>query len=238
MKVNYNRFGSGIPLVFFHGFGFDHTIWHPLVSHLSKYFTIYLIDLPGFGKTERGLWEEFKLNLLINLPHQFIVIGWSLGGLYATRLAIEESSRVTHLINVASSPRFIKDVEWPGVDAAVFDGFYHNLMANPKKTLKEFLQFSVRTPLDNMELAIPSKWALNSGLRCLKEWDFRKKLTNFKKPTYYWFGGKDAIIPKNTMAVMEQIYPHFHYSLFPRGSHVPFLSDKNDFIQLLSDTLL
>lgn len=68
---------------------------------------MYLVDLPGFGNSGLVGWEDFKKCLLRYLPQEFALIGWSLGGLYATRLALE-TDRCSHLLNIAASPCFIK----------------------------------------------------------------------------------------------------------------------------------
>src|SRR3990167_6159175 len=96
-------------LVFLHGWGFDHHIWHPLVDKMSHHDypgDYYLVDLPGFGQSPMMDWDAFKTALMTQCPGQWILIGWSLGGLLATRLALEIPQRVTRLINVASIPRF------------------------------------------------------------------------------------------------------------------------------------
>ncbi len=63
--------GQGYPLVLFHGWGFDHRIWADLAPLLSACYTVYLVDLPGFGQTNFMEWAEFKHVLLMQLPAEF-----------------------------------------------------------------------------------------------------------------------------------------------------------------------
>lgn len=123
MKINIHSYGKGFPLVFFHGWGFDSQIWLPLVSKLSMDYQLILVDLPGFGHSSIMDWDSFKELLMAQLPHQFALIGWSMGGLYAMRLAVEEPGRVDYLVNVTSSPRFLNSDLWPGVSLDVFKRF-------------------------------------------------------------------------------------------------------------------
>ena len=68
MKVHLNYFGQGKPLVFFHGWGFNHQIWLSLVPLLKERYQLILVDLPGFGLTPAMEWPEFKMQLLDILP--------------------------------------------------------------------------------------------------------------------------------------------------------------------------
>lgn len=102
MSLHIRTKGQGHPLVLFHGFGFDSSIWSPIESKLSSKYQLYLVDLPGFGRSELMPWDEFSQKLYATLPNQFALLGWSMGGLYATKMAYESPSRVSHLINIAS----------------------------------------------------------------------------------------------------------------------------------------
>ncbi len=172
MSVNLSIHGHGKPLVLLHGWGFDAQIWSPLLPLLMQQYRLYLVDLPGFGLTSPMDWEEFKLNLLKHLPQQFAIAGWSLGGLFATRLAIEKPQCVTHLINIASSPRFIRDTNWPGVDAQVFRRFYLDLANDPQKTLRLFIELQLQGHvLSGVEGHPATIEGLRAGLDVLVSWD-------------------------------------------------------------------
>lgn len=231
MNIHINNYGSGLPLVFFHGWGFDSQVWMPIVPQLMLDYQLILIDLPGFGLTPMMDWEFFKTQLLKQLPEQFAVVGWSMGGLYATRLALEEPQRVSSLINIASSPRFLLDEAWPGVAKDVFSEFYQKLIIDPRATLKEFIE--LQTNKNKFQLAVgklPSSAGLEEGLEVLGEWDFRESLKYFDRPACYIFGRLDPIVPMKTMHAMQLIYPDFNYVFFKRAAHMPFLSHMDLFI--------
>ncbi|KTC93513.1 alpha/beta fold hydrolase [Fluoribacter dumoffii] len=234
MNVNIRSYGEGLPLVFFHGWGFDSRIWLPLVPQLSRDYQIILIDLPGFGHTPIMEWELFKKFLLEQLPKHFALIGWSMGGLYAIRLAVEEPDRVYKLINIASSPRFLYTDLWPGVSPEVFKKFYKQLFAKPESTLKEFMELNGLTSADRLKHLperLPSPEGLQSGLNILESWDLREELSNFGNPAYFMFGRLDPIVPVKTMNSMQLNYPDFNYLLFKRAAHIPFLSHMDLFIE-------
>lgn len=231
MNIHLSRYGHGIPLVFFHGWGFDSQIWLPLVPDLKETYQLILVDLPGFGLTSMMDWSEFKKRLLALLPNQFALAGWSMGGLYATRLAIEEPDRVSHLLNITSSPRFITDFLWPGVPKEVFVTFHNNLSSDLQGTLSEFITLQLnKSNIDFVSGNPPTSLGLKSGLDILESWDLREGLKSLKQPTFFLFGRLDPITPVKTMKVMELLYPNFKYQVLNKSAHMPFLSHQKEFI--------
>ncbi len=93
--LNYERRGSGSPLVLLHGIGHRWQAWEPVLDKLAAEHDVIAVDLPGFGKSApltgpsgmaeivaaiRGFFERLGLDR----PH---VAGNSLGGAIALELA-------------------------------------------------------------------------------------------------------------------------------------------------------
>lgn len=236
MKIHLTSHGQGKPLVFFHGWGFDSQVWLHLVPQLTENYQLFLVDLPGFGASSAMDWVCFKEQLLSQLPEQFSLIGWSMGGLYATRLALEAPKRVRCLLNVASSPRFICDANWPGVAKDVFYQFHEKLATDAQATLGEFISLQTnKQDLGLMPKQLPATASLAMGLKILDSWDFRKALKTLELPVGYFFGRLDPITSVRTMRVMQKQYPNFHYVLFNKSAHMPFLSHAQSFVTHLRD---
>jgi pimeloyl-[acyl-carrier protein] methyl ester esterase len=232
MNVHLSKYGHGVPVVFFHGWGFDRKIWEHLIPLLEKEIQLILVDLPGFGLTPMMEWDSFKANLLKQIPEQFHLVGWSMGGLYATRLAIESPNKVKGLLNITSSPHFIKDKDWPGVDEEVFSHFYTNLSIDITSTLNEFI--SLQMNYKNLSVPLgssPSPEGLQHGLTILGEWDFRDKIKQLTMPVAYYFGRLDPITPVKVMEKMQLVYPDLHYVLYKKAAHMPFLSHTDLFLK-------
>lgn len=236
MTVLIHSLGQGKPLVFFHGWGFSHKIWLPLAHQLRDRFQLFLVDLPGTGATPISSWEVFKEALLQQLPPRFVVVGWSLGGLYAMRLAIEEPARVDQLIAFSSSPRFIQEHGWPGVPLETFRQFFVKLKENPLLTLADFVALQSRNQYIFKD-ACPRIDGLEHGLTVLETWDLRNFLPVFTKPASFLFGRLDSITPPETIEAMQALYPQFEYRLIKKASHMPFLSHEQEVIAFLDETL-
>ncbi|MCO5220557.1 MAG: alpha/beta hydrolase [Thermomicrobiales bacterium] len=52
MKIAFDRFGSGKPVVFLHSGLADRTMWEPQKSAFAERFTCYAVDLPGYGESD------------------------------------------------------------------------------------------------------------------------------------------------------------------------------------------
>lgn len=105
--------GSGLPVVFIHGFGEDLTLWNDLRVVLSQKYKVIALDLPGFGKSQ-PIEAPFSLNDIARIVHdhitlnlkikQFVVLGHSLGGYISLAIAnsFPQSFLALGLINSTS----------------------------------------------------------------------------------------------------------------------------------------
>nr|MBP8771906.1 alpha/beta fold hydrolase [Aeromonadaceae bacterium] len=144
MTLYVERLGTGPDLVLLHGWGMNGAVFDGIKTELSKQFRLHIIDLPGFGYSadlgieDPGLSSWLDL-MLKALPERAHLLGWSLGGMLAIRLAFLYPERVLSLITVASSPRFVAEPEWPGVKPEVLTSFSAQLQADTHKTIERFL---------------------------------------------------------------------------------------------------
>ncbi|MCH9757223.1 MAG: alpha/beta fold hydrolase [Gammaproteobacteria bacterium] len=229
--------GQGRPLLLLHGWGFDHQIWGSILPTLNQRYTVYRVDLPGFGQTPCMPWTDFKHTLLQQLPSQVAILGWSMGGLIATRLALEHPERVSHLINISSSPHFIASNNWSGIQADNLDSFYQGLKSSPETILQNFIKLQLPKTTQHRPSNIPKQFnleGLQNGLDILKNWDLRDEIDTLTLPNAYLFGRLDRITPAQTMAIMQKTYPLFHYDLIPKAGHAPFLSHPEHFLNFLN----
>lgn len=122
-KTTYRETGdeSGYPLVLLHAFGSDSETWTRIAGDLAdEGFRVIAIDLPGHGRS--GWLERYSLASMedaLGLAldqlglHHFDLIGHSLGGYLALRLAARLPNRVGRLVVEAAPvpPRDEADVE-------------------------------------------------------------------------------------------------------------------------------
>ena len=87
LQLQFEKSGTGQPLVFLHGFTFDKRIFHPLIKKLQTKYTIYNINLPGVMESEKP--EDFSFEYQGEVIANFIksqnikqpvLFGHSMGG--------------------------------------------------------------------------------------------------------------------------------------------------------------
>ena len=137
--------GSGIPLVFIHGWGLNSAVWRPSVELLKDQFEVITVDLPGFGSNIEHSLSPYTLAEVATLVQQAVAqpavyIGWSLGGLVASEIAMNFPERVKALVTVASSPCFVEQDNWFGIKPDVLALFYRQLAEDTAKTINNFLK--------------------------------------------------------------------------------------------------
>ena len=74
-----------------HGWGMHSGMWMQARDLLSQHFELHLVDLPGMGHSDNV--EVYKLDTVAEkiaqeTPTNAYVLGWSLGGLIATKIAL------------------------------------------------------------------------------------------------------------------------------------------------------
>jgi pimeloyl-ACP methyl ester carboxylesterase len=96
LKVFYEEWGSGEPLVLLHGATVTHTMWAPVLPALAAHYRVIAPDLRGHGRTDNPT-GEFSYRLLAEDIAAFIegleldhphVCGWSDGGQVALELGM------------------------------------------------------------------------------------------------------------------------------------------------------
>lgn len=111
-RVAWYERGQGAPLVMLIGTGSTMAEWDPaLLRLLARDRRLVLFDYPGVGMS--GPWRGRGFDSLadataglmdaIGLPRAD-VLGWSMGGFVAQRLAIDHPARVSHLILAGTNP--------------------------------------------------------------------------------------------------------------------------------------
>lgn len=236
-------------LVFLHGWGVNAAIFDPVVKQLSTNYQVICLDLPGFGDQVEQFPAPYSLanvakELSNTIPPSSIVIGWSLGGLVATQLALEYPEKVAKLVTIASSPAFVAKDNWPGIKPDVLAMFHRQLEGDISKTLAGFLKLQamgsphVRDDIRIIKQLVeqkpqPSKAVLDSGLDILADVDLRDQLENISQPFLRIYGKLDALVPHKAIVQIDDMAPASKSCILPKASHAPFISHQVEFIEVL-----
>ncbi len=70
--VPYLQGGEGEPLLLIHGFGGSKDNFNRLANYLTNHYTVYSIDVPGFGASTRDQNADYVINTQIDRVHEII----------------------------------------------------------------------------------------------------------------------------------------------------------------------
>lgn len=229
------------PLVLLHGFGLNASVWRPVIECLSAERTVLALDLPGHGADPAACGPtlaDWTARLASQAPPRAVWLGWSFGAQLAIALAAASPARVSGLILVGTSPRFVAEEDWAGVAREVWDEFGEQLSCHYGETVGRFLALQMGDKTDRkiwrslkaavLEHGAPHPGALRDGLKLLSSTDLRAEIRQMNLPALIVQGRKDRLVP---FAAAEFLAQALHAPLveFPEAGHAPFLTDPARF---------
>ncbi|MFP3014143.1 MAG: pimeloyl-ACP methyl ester esterase BioH [Arsenophonus sp.] len=236
-------------IILLHGWGLNLEVWRTIKVKCSSYFRLHLVDLPGYGYS--NFFPPMSLQEMAEIiwrkaPKQAIWLGWSLGGLIASIIALNHQDEIAGLITVSSSPCFSQKENWPGIKSTVFASFEEQLQSNFHRTIKHFLAlqtFGVKKVNEDMRLLksvilnkpLPSFDVLKAGLDILRKTDLRQSLLALNNPFLRIYGDLDGFVPRKIIPIMDGLLPNSRSVTIKNVAHMPFISYPEQFIKLLVD---
>jgi pimeloyl-ACP methyl ester carboxylesterase len=210
-------------LVFLHGLNGYIPIWNKTIEELSKDYRCIAVDLPGFGRSEKG---ELPINifyyadLLIKFldamrVKEAVLVGHSMGGQIAMNMAMRHAQRFKKLVLVA--PTGIEPFS-----AQERQAFYDNVKIATTKDKSDdilrsdFVRLFNKVPQD-AEFMLKDRLFMRRasdydshchaiarsmiGMVELPTWEM---LEGVRQPTLLVFGKNDKLIPNQFFHVMQK----------------------------------
>jgi pimeloyl-ACP methyl ester carboxylesterase len=242
--------GRGSPLVMLIGTGSTMAEWDPaLLRLLARDHRLILFDYPGVGLS--GPWHGSSFDSLadataglmsaIRLP-QANVLGWSMGGFVAQRLAVDHPGRVSHLILAGTNPGGSRavlgtakaqaiDSEPHPSDADILRELYPpNRQAEGRRFLRRLERASQSGEIPN-DFHVP---AATAGRQVAAEDPWLRSNRNYRQlagisaPTLATAGAADPVVtPVNLRRIAARI-PRSRLVVFP-GAHAFLFQERRPF---------
>lgn len=248
MSLHIEVAGSGPDVVLIHGWGMHGGVWGAVRDQLAQECRVHVVDLPGMGYSAPIAsfdLEQLSQLLAAELPEKAAVVGWSLGGQVAMRLALDHPDRVSRLALVGSTPRFVQGGDWQaGIAPEVFRQFAAQAATDYHDTMTRFLGLQAfggeasRTLLRELKERFfarpaPDAQALSDALTILLETDLRAELPGLRIPVLLLHGNRDTLAPAAASRWMAQQLPQAQLHVIEGASHAPFLSHPETFMQMV-----
>ncbi|MBN1684784.1 MAG: alpha/beta hydrolase [Gammaproteobacteria bacterium] len=240
-NIHYKKSGKGPPLLLLHGWGNDLTSFIKIITYLSEKFTVIALDLPGFGLStppptpwNTQDYAQFIESFLkkLNILSPIILIGHSLGGRIAIRLATNHHFPIAKLILIDSAG--IRPKRTLKYYYQVYKYKLLKKIAN-LPLLKSFLKHKIeayKKRAGSKDYQNASGVMRETLVKTVNE-DLRDLLPKIKIPTLLIWGENDLETPLSNGKLMQQLIPNSKLVVIPNAGHHPHLDQFEKFIELI-----
>jgi len=223
-RIRWRVAGQGPPLVLVHGLSASWRWWRAVVPFLSRDYACHLVDLPRFTGRRRpdaaaewiSAWADGA-----DLP-RIALVGHSLGGAVAARLAVMRAELVQALVLVAAvgmpSRRRLGEYAWP-------------LFTTLRTTNPLFLSQIAADAFRAAPAAL-----MRGGLYSTRA-DISNEARGIRAPTLLVWGERDTLVPISLAAEWQRVVPASRLVVLPGVGHLPMVERPRKFSELLLEFL-
>lgn len=212
--VHYQVAGQGEPVVLVHGLSGSSHWWIRNLPALAGSYTVYLVDLPGFGAMSQHpsqlMLSEMATWLLQWMDavrlERIRLIGHSMGGAIAIQCAAQIPDAISHLALVA--PAAIP------VGHPTLWSYMPPLVEAVAAMTPSFL------PILAYDALRAGPWTLLRMSRDLLTHDVRDELRQVTAPTLLVWGRRDSLVPPSLGHVMRRELAHAELHVLDGAGHV------------------
>ncbi|MHA1143579.1 MAG: alpha/beta fold hydrolase [Candidatus Helarchaeota archaeon] len=257
-KVHYIENGTGMPVVFIHGFLGSSWLFEAQIEHFSKNYRAIAIDHLGHGKSDKPEEEQYKLSDLAKYldevlqqivgDEKIVLAGHSMGGMISLIYATtpDFARRLRGLILMSTAPKLqnpglikyiedidagnLKIVERDSVSTILVDLCFHRSYKRAHKDLvKEFIDLT----LENKEFV---------GVRTMHsivlDYNVEDKLKTISVPTLILTGDKDIFILPKESELMNELIPNSKLVKFsPKIGHMIQFEAREEYHKAVDEFL-
>jgi esterase len=252
MKLNYKSFGQGEPVIILHGLFGTLDNWQIIAKQLAEDYTVFIVDLRNHGRSPhvnehnyKAMADDIQNFMDENWIYGSHVIGHSMGGKTAMRLALDYPDLVRKLVIVDMG---VKQNE-PG-HQTIFEALMNidlvNL-ANRDEADKEFQkkidEFSVRQFLLKNLARKPNggyEWKMNLPVIHQHYNDILAAIEHddtFDKPTLFLRGGQSDYVLDEDFPAIQALFPNAKLLTIPQAGHWLHAEAPKPFLEMVQGFL-
>lgn len=251
-ELAYHVSGSGPTVVLLHATLHDHHDFDAVTAELARQYRVVAVDWPGCGDSPpphdpqnmtAPLLADGLEDLVNSLGADRVsLIGNSVGGFAAARLAVRHPDRVAALVLVNTggflpmnpiTRSLCRLLGRPAVARHVLPSFIklysqaHNGVARDARD-RAMARAKTRAGAD-MAAALWRSFATDAH-------DLRRHANTLKAPTLIVWGSRDTAVPLAVGRITRSYLPHAQFHTMPTG-HIPFAARPQEFLAVVSPFL-
>jgi len=253
-RIAWYERGEGPPLVMLTGTGSTMAEWDPaLLRLLARDRRLILFDYPGVGRS--GPWQGRSFDSLADATAALMgaihlseadVLGWSMGGFVAQRLAIDHPQRVSHLVLAGTNPggrqtvlgtaraQEIDSEPNPSTADILHELYPPDRQAEGRRFLRRLRRasrsgeipddFHVPPATTRAQVAAEGPW-----LRSDRNY---RQLAGVAAPTLAAAGAEDPVVPPVNLRRIALRVPRSRFAVFP-GAHAFLFQERRRFTRVV-----
>lgn len=249
ISLAYSDRGTGLPLVFVHGFPLNRTMWAQQEETLSSQFRVITVDLRGHGDSDAPLWrytiEQFADDVRALLDHlviqQAVLAGLSMGGYVLFAFYRKYAKHVMGLILAdtraaadqaeGKEGRFqMAQIAYQKGSAAIVDLMIPKLLCPATMQTKPDLVRKVRAMIESTQIS-----GIAGDLMAMAERpDSIPLLSQIACPTQIIVGELDLATPPSDARLMAEHISGAHLAIIPGAAHLSNLEQPERFNHIVS----
>ena len=251
IEIGYDDVGTGVPVVFIHGFPHNRSLWSPQVSALVDRARCIAPDIRGFGETSRHgpfTIDQFADDIALLLRslgvERAVVTGLSMGGYVAFALWRRHRSIVRALVLAHTRAgadseegrekrRALIEVARTRGPGAVADGQITGMVGKTTREHRPGLVDEVHRMLGSASV----EGIVGALEAMMGRVDSTETLATIDVPTLVIAGSEDALIPRRDSEILNEGIRGSRLEVIERAGHVSNLERPAAFNHLLSEFL-
>lgn len=251
ITMHYVEAGQGSPLLLLHGLGGSHEMWLPIVPELARSHRVIVADHRGHGASDKpggqyttrlyaDDWLALMEALKLDRAH---LLGLSMGGAIAMRLAVEAPHRVHSLILVDTwghpHPEFLAMLRQRLEKLAAGDLAAYAEAAIPQVYSPRFIRVNPQAMAEyRARVAKANPDSLRSAIGACMSHDMHGALGRIQAPTLVIVGSEDGLVPPFHSEYLQRAIPRASLSVIKGSGHIPHLEAPAEFLQVVREFLL
>jgi len=247
--VRYNVVGGGPAVVLVHGWLTSSRLWEQLAGRLAQRFTVYTLDLSGFGESDKpisGYGVRNGSRLLYAFCAHFgltraNVIGHDLGGAMAVKLAADHPDVVGRLV-IVSTPADDDQIDVPTMlwlaTLPLIGPLFYALGRAARPVRRLWMRPFVADPDDLTEEVVDDAGrstpaavskTLSIGRREISRGRLARQARIIKIPLLVVAGEQDQIVDPQSVGVWAGGVDRAEISLIDECGHLPMIERTAEF---------